>query len=238
MTSRPPSPEPMAGDPFATPLRFERVVFFSDAVFAIAVTLLVIDLRPADGSYARALEAYLNNPTPFIAIAIGFLVVGSYWMSHRAIFALLHATNGPTIWANLVFLFWVAIQPFFTAALAEPEPTQTSVVAYATCQVLAGISQLALWWIAIRSPGLTTPRATPRLVRYVTFQLARAPLAFGISIPITLLGGQAIGPTLGMASWGLVVAIGLVLRLPFRDVARGPDSPIVQRAVPSSAGGR
>jgi len=108
-----------------------RLITFSDSVFAIAATLLVVDLRPpATGAagYEPALLDYLTQPGPFIATAIGFLVVGSYWSSHRRTFTLIAETNGPLVWANLFFLFWVAIQPFLTAALAEHDPNRTSVL--------------------------------------------------------------------------------------------------------------
>lgn len=203
----------------ATPrgIRFERVVFFSDAVFAIAATLLFIDLRPPvapAAGYEAALTAFLSRPAPFIAIAIGFFVVGSYWVSHRGIFALLRTTDGPIVWANLLFLFWIAIQPFFTAALAEHDPTVTSVVAYASCQVLAGLSQLGLWAAALRDRDLLTPAATPRRIRYVTIQLIRAPLAFALSIPIAV----ALGPTTATLSWGLIIVVAVVIHRAFGDL--------------------
>lgn len=195
-------------------LSFDRVVFFSDAVFAIAITLLVIDLRPPDapsGDYEGALQAYFAHPSPFIATAIGFLVVGSYWMSHRGIFALLDRTDGLLIWANLVFLFWVAIQPFFTAALAEHDPNRTSVIAYAACQVLAGLAQLGLWACAVWR-GLLVPNASADKVRYVTVQLLRAPAVFAASIGVALLAG----PVASEASWGGILVLALIIQRLFR----------------------
>ncbi len=149
-----------------------------------------------------------------MAIAIGFLVVGSYWMSHRGIFALLCGVDPLVVWANLVFLFWVAIQPFFTAALAEHDPNVVSVVAYAACQVFAGIAQLGLWAAVLHNRTLMVPGVEQRRVRYVTIQLLRAPAAFLISIPITLVAG----PVAGMVSWGLLVAFAVVIHRVFRDV--------------------
>jgi uncharacterized membrane protein len=196
-------------------LSFDRVVFFSDAVFAIAITLLVIDLRPPNVPGAddeAALQAFFREASPFIAAAIGFLVVGSYWTSHRGIFALLGKTDGLVIWTNPFFLFWVAIQPLFTAALAEHDPNRTSVVAYAACQVFAGLAQLGLWASAMRR-GVLIPTATPRKVRYVAVQLLRAPIVFAISIPVTLLGG----PIAGMASWSGIMVAAIAIQLVFRS---------------------
>ncbi len=209
--------DPEASSRLASEMRFERLIFFSDAVFAIAATLLVIDLRPpaeTAAGYEADLAAFLGQPGPFIAIAIGFFVVGSYWVSHRGIFALLRSADAVVVWANLFFLFWIAIQPFFTAALAEHAPTVTSVIAYAGCQVVAGLAQLGLWAAALRNRDLLTPAATPRRIRYVTIQLTRAPLAFGLSIPIAVL----LGPTAATISWGVIVLIAVVVYRAFGDL--------------------
>jgi TMEM175 potassium channel family protein len=200
-------------------LSFDRVVFFSDAVFAFAITLLLIDLRPPNvpaPEFEAALRAFFGQPGPFVATAIGFLVVGSYWMSHRGVFALIGRTDGLVVWANLIFLFWVAIQPFFTAALAEHDPNTTSVVAYASCQVFAGLAQLALWGSAA-GRGLLAPWTSAAQKRYVTVQLLRAPIVFGASIPVTLLAG----PSAGMASWAGVLLLALVIRGAFRATPGG-----------------
>lgn len=203
--------------------RLQRLIGFSDAVFGFAITLLAVDLQPPDvpsAGYEVALRAYLLQPAPFIATAIGFVVVGSYWMSHRSIFSVIHRSDGGLAWANTAFLFWIVVQPFFTAALAEYDPNPTSVIAYAVCQVMAGLALLALWAVALRGHGLLTPNVERRKIRYVTLQLCRAPAAFAISIPITLL----LGPNLGMASWGLIVGAALVISQVFRDLPHDPDA--------------
>jgi uncharacterized membrane protein len=196
---------------------YQRLITFSDAVFAIAATLLVIDLRPpavSSNVYEGALRAYLSDPGPFIATTIGFIVVGSYWSSHRRIFGLIRDTNGAVVWANLVFLFFVAIQPFLTAALAEHDPNQTSVLLYTFGQIATGAGQILIWLVALRHRDLLTDRATPRRIQYVDAQVVRSPVTFALSIPITLTAG----PTAGMASWGLLVLVALGIGRLFRDL--------------------
>lgn len=214
---------PANAEPVAEPahdgpsLPYQRLIMFSDAVFAIAATLLVIDLRPPAVSsdvYEAALRDYLSQPGPFVATAIGFLVVGSFWSSHRRIFALLREANGSIVWANLAFLFFVAVQPFLTAALAEHAANPTSVLLYATGQIATCAAEGAVWIVARRHPELLTARATPRRIRYVDIQLLRAPATFGLSIPITLV----LGPTAGVASWGLLVALAVLISRAFQDL--------------------
>jgi len=206
------------GDPA---MGLARLITFSDAVFAIAATLLVIDLRPpqtASSDYEAALQAYLGQPGPFIATAIGFLVVGSFWASHRRIFALVRGSSGGLVWANLLFLFGVAIQPFLTAALAEHDPNRTSVLLYTFGQIGTCAGQLTVWIVLLRHRTLLAERATPRRITYVSLQLMRAPLTFLLSIPVTLM----VGPGLGMLSWAVMVALAVVVTRPFRDLEHDP----------------
>jgi uncharacterized membrane protein len=210
--------------PIDVPLSLQRLITFSDAVFAIAATLLVIDLRPPQtpsADYEVALQAYLRQPGPFIATAIGFLVVGSFWASHRRVFSLVRDTSGGLVWANLLFLFGVAIQPFLTAALAEHDPNRTSVLLYTVGQVATCAAQLAVWIVLLRHRGLLTDAATPRRVAYVSLQLLRAPMVFLLSIPVTL----SFGPGAGMLSWGLMVVLAIAVTSFFPDLRREPSPP-------------
>ena len=215
----------------------QRLITFSDAVFAIAATLLVIDLRPPQTSsdvYEAALQHYLTQPGPFIATTIGFLVVGSFWASHRRVFTLVRDTSGGLVWANLLFLFGVAIQPFLTAALAEHDPNRTSVLLYSIGQVGTCLAQLTMWVVLVRHRELLTDRATPRRIQYVTLQLFRAPLTFGLSIPVTLI----VGPIAGMASWALMGILAVVTTGMFRDVNPEPQGITAQAASTSPAEAR
>lgn len=214
------------------PIGLHRLINFSDAVFAIAATLLVIDLRPPQtGSdvYEAALQDYLSRPGPFIATTIGFLVVGSFWSSHRQVIGLAKATSGGLVWANLLFLFGVAIQPFLTAALAEHDPNRTSVVLYAGGQIGTGLAQFLLWRVMLRNQELLTDQATPQRIRFVTLRLLISPSAFGLSIPVALLAG----PSLAMASWGVIVVLAVLLTSQF--VEPRPRTVRRQAGVPRSA---
>ena len=206
-----------------TSLRFERAIFFSDAVMAIAITLLLVDVRPpetGDATYEAALLAMLRQPAPFIAVAIGFFVLGSYWMSHRSVFTLLMGTSRGVLWANLLFLFGVAIQPFFTAALAAHAPNAVSVTAYAACQVFTGLALWLVWLMALRRPDLLAASVTPRRRRFIHVQLVRGPIVFALSIPVVTL----ISPVAGMLTWAVAIPIAIVAARLFPDLTRDPDS--------------
>jgi uncharacterized membrane protein len=220
-------PEPAVAEhpDWRTSLRFERVVFFSDAVMAIAITLLLVDIRPPqtdDAGYEAALLAMLRHPEPFIAVAIGFYVLGSYWMSHRAIFALLVRSSSGVLWANLLFLFGVAIQPFFTMALAAHVPNAVSVAAYAACQVFTGLALWSVWLLALRRSELLAPSVTARRRRFIHLQLVRGPIIFGLSIAVATL----VSPSAGMVAWAAAIPVAIVTARLFPDLGKDPDATV------------
>lgn len=103
--------------------RLERLVFFSDAVFAIAITLLVIEihvpsLEPGTSSAAAARELVHLLPS-FVAFIISFFVIGRFWIGHHTLFSHVRRFDTRLIWPNLCFLFWIAAMPFATAFLGR-----------------------------------------------------------------------------------------------------------------------
>ncbi len=113
----------MPSEPEAANTGLERLLFFSDAVFAIAITLLALDLRlPAQGGALNdsALALALLAAWPkYLSFAVSFLVVGLFWSGHHRRFSRLQGFDRRLIWLNLLLLMGVAFIPFPTAVLSE-----------------------------------------------------------------------------------------------------------------------
>jgi len=113
-------PHPDHHDLFENRKQFqlERLILFSDAVFAIAITLLVIEIKvpelPDDTpNRLHALKEALAEKFPeFFGLVLSFAVIGQFWNNHHRLFGNISNYNGGLIWLNLLMLFWIILVPF------------------------------------------------------------------------------------------------------------------------------
>jgi uncharacterized membrane protein len=187
-------------------LEYDRVLFFSDAVFAIAITLLVVDLRVPD-VVANAAEEIANSKDKILSFTISFLVIGLFWMGHHRLFRYITALDRRVIFLNLLFLGTIAFLPYPTALLFAGNTHEPAApVFYASCVAGAGLLELAIWLYASRSKGLV-PASVPLAVRrYELAQLLPTPVVFLLSIPVAF-----IAPGVAPFTWILLVPIGRIL---------------------------
>ena len=135
----------------------ERLVFFSDAVFAIVITLLVIEIeRPElhDGAtnvdWINGLLALIPS---FAGFLVSFLVIGAFWISHHALFLLVDRYDERLLWPNLVLLLSIAFLPFTTSLLSTGSLSSAPFAFYAGSLLVAGLAKARLVRIAL-SPDL------------------------------------------------------------------------------------
>src|SRR6202034_3224081 len=86
-----------------------RIEAFSDGVFAIIITITVLDLKIPHDGHLGALRPVLSE---FLSYALSFTYVGIYWTNHHHMFQATHRVNGAVLWANLLLLFWLSLSPF------------------------------------------------------------------------------------------------------------------------------
>lgn len=146
-------------------LALERLVFFSDAVFAIAITLLALEIRlPASeaiASDAQLLDALLGAWHRYLAFAISFLVIGSFWVAHHRKFRYIQRYDSGLVTLNLLMLMVIAFLPFPSAVLSD-YGNRTATIFYALTMTLAGLLFVALWWHATWNNRLVDSRLDAR----------------------------------------------------------------------------
>lgn len=123
----------------------ERLIFFSDGVFAIAITILVIELHPPqgwDGSWMGLLHSLLGKVLCYV---ISFSALACFWTAHRFVFRHVQKFSEPASWLNLLFLLSLALVPFANAMLLEHVTQPVAVQAYIGLIMISGTILAILW---------------------------------------------------------------------------------------------
>ena len=180
----------------ADQLAFERMLFFSDAVFAIAITLLVIEIKVPvlpHGATDRELGFALAGLIPrFVGFIISFFLVGQTWVEHHRIGRQLQRYERGLLWSNLWMLFFVAAMPFATALLSEYPWSRVTVTVYALIFTGLGLAKASLWRGALRhrlvDVNSAEAQSISRRVWATPLTAATVGVLGGIGVPFTMLG--------------------------------------------------
>jgi uncharacterized membrane protein len=161
----------------------ERLLTFTDGVFAIIITILVLEMKVPDLASAKPLSDALVEIRPtFVAFVISFLLVGMYWVGHRSSFAQVRYIDRNTIWLNLLFLLPVAMVPFAAALLGEYQSEPTALHLYGLVLITATLLRLALDSYIYRHPGLLWQQSSKRVRHLVTIVAAAPLVAYAIAM--------------------------------------------------------
>ncbi len=198
--------EPLVGN---ETLALERIVFFSDAVMAIAITLLAIDLRVPDvsGTSDQAFLQMLAELAPrYFSFVISFGVISIYWIAHHRMFRFIVRWDGGLLGLNLLFLFFVVQLPLLASIQGSYGNLSAATAVYAIGLALMGFSSAALWLYSIRH-RLVSSAVTPDFGRYVSTRAVAVAIVFLVSIPLAF-----VSPALAELSWLTVSFAVLFLR--------------------------
>jgi len=167
--------------------QLERLILFSDAVFAIAITLLVIEIKVPEIEIHEkivketALLQKLAELIPkFIGFLISFLIIGQYWIVHHRMFSFVTNYTDRLIWLNLLFLFATALMPFSTGFYSEYvlKGPVSPVIFYTFNIVLLGFANFFMWRYISNPKRNLTENLTPALARYFSLRALTVPFIF------------------------------------------------------------
>jgi uncharacterized membrane protein len=131
-----------------------RLEAFSDAVIAILMTIMVLELRVPHGTPQAAHLAGLEDRVPiFLAYVLSFVNLGIYWNNHHHMLVAVERVNGKILWANLHLLFWLSLFPFTTGWMGENHFAATPTSAYGVVSLLAAIAYYILQTTIVASQG-------------------------------------------------------------------------------------
>ena len=165
--------------------QLERLILFSDAVFAIAITLLVIEIKIPELSREEATDSHLLHKLAelipkFVGFLVSFLLIGQYWMVHHRMFGFVINFNQRLLWLNILFLLAIALMPFSTGFYSEyaAMPVLTPVLFY-TCNIaMLGIVNFFMWRYLGKPRHGLTENLSPQLARYSSLRAITVPVIF------------------------------------------------------------
>jgi uncharacterized membrane protein len=163
-----------------------RLVFFSDAVFAIAITLLVLEIdvpRTVESDLSRALGDLWPQ---FLSFALSFVVIGLFWVGHHRLFRYIVRFDDRLLWLNLALLLCIAFLPFPTALVGEHEGNRVAVVFYACSMAVTGAASASVWRYASHRRRLLEHTVDERQIRYLFHRALVVPTAFLTSVAVAL----------------------------------------------------
>jgi uncharacterized membrane protein len=179
----------------------DRIVNFSDAIFAIAITILVLDIRLPDNLSPTELPVQVLGLGPnYLSYLISFLVLAVYWQAHHRVFKPITGYDGTLVWLNILFLMAVAFLPFPTSLLGEYGREQVSVVIYAANAAVASLLLVTISWYATSGHRLVAPDL-------VDDEAERKQRAQGLAVPVVFvlsIGISFFSPRAAMYSWLLL----------------------------------
>ncbi|GIW07095.1 MAG: hypothetical protein KatS3mg060_1900 [Dehalococcoidia bacterium] len=178
-----------------------RLLAFSDGVFAIAITLLALNINiPSlsdNAGTATQIQSILGLREPVMVYVQSFIIVGNYWVGHHRMFQLIRAWDMPLVWLNLLFLMLVAFIPVPSAVMIEHASALPAIIFFLSTAILTGLLDLAIWLYAVKQRLLRRP-VSRRVVRYMTTRSALPVVLFALGIAAAFVSTQLV--------WVIVIA--------------------------------
>jgi len=170
-------------------LSFERVVFFSDAVFAIVITLLVLELKIphlTEHSETALRQALVELFPRVIGFVVSFLIIGLMWIEHHRIFRYIEYYDGGLLWRNLLLLLCVSFVPFPTALFSENFWSRTAFILYTASFGGVATAKLLIWRHAAKM-NLLKKDVSPALERRIARRSLAVPIACLVAIALAFI---------------------------------------------------
>ncbi len=221
----------------------DRLEIFSDAVIAIAITLLVLDIKVPDSKDGRLVHDLLHQWPSYLAFVLSFAVIGIMWVSHHSMFERIHRVDRTLLFMNLWLLLGIAFLPFPTALLAEyatqgGSNSHAAAAIYSGTMALIGLAFLSIWIHLASHPALLSGHANKASLRRSINLSLVSPVVYGLSIGLAFVSAEAcfvvyalaaLYFALGPSSKALSRRLERELEVPAAAPPPGPDSPEADR---------
>jgi uncharacterized membrane protein len=181
--------------------RFEA---FSDGVFAVIITIMVLELKVPHG---ERLEALVPLIPVFLTYALSYVNLGIYWNNHHHMVHMVTHVTGPMLWANLHLLFWLSLFPFMTGWMGENHYAAMPTALYGFVLLMGSIAYFILQQLIIASQG---PDSVLKKAVGSDWKGKLSPVCYAIAIPMAFAW-----PAVSLA---LYVFVALIWFIPDRRI--------------------
>ncbi|HEX9340525.1 MAG TPA: TMEM175 family protein [Thermoplasmata archaeon] len=168
-----------------------RLLTLADGIFAIAMTLLVLDLRLPDGSNADLATQLVGLRSAFLTFVISFVVLGVFWFAHHQTFHFLVRVNRTLVWLSIGFFLGVALIPFVASVLGAHPDDPIALTLYDGAIGLLTVLGYVTWWYMTGDRGLVVEGMDPGLVRKVQHWIAVGPVIALVAIALAFVSPPA-----------------------------------------------
>jgi uncharacterized membrane protein len=185
-----------------------RLEAFSDAVIAIIITIMVLELKVPHGDVS--FNALLNLWPVFLSYAVSFLMLGIYWGNHHHLVHTIKEVRGGILWANLHLLFWLSLLPFATAWMGENHFAKNTVATYALLSDICGVAYYILLMVIkdCNRDNTALLEVLRKQSRKGTLSCIIYTVAFGVAFYNAAIAGA------------LIILVGLMWLIPDRNIER------------------
>jgi uncharacterized membrane protein len=171
-----------------------RIEMFSDGVFAIAITLLVLEIQPPEDTSRLAHELRELWPS-YVAYVVSFLLIGLVWANHHTMFEHIVRADRWLLFLNVLLLLDVAFLPFPTAVMAHAFQNgageKVAVVFYGTTLVVGGVFFNAIWQYARWNHRLLGPHISAEEARAIGQRFLLGPILYGVGTALGAFSAEA-----------------------------------------------
>jgi uncharacterized membrane protein len=178
---------PLATEPDFV-LHTHRIEALADGVFAIVMTLLILEIEvpdlPRETGSADLTGALLVLWPKFLSYVISFVTLGVYWVAHHLHFHTIKRADRVLLWINILFLMAIGLVPFSTALLGEYYRVPAAVAAYGANMMAVGLILHSHWWYATRNRRLVNPDIEERFVRSVSHVILLGPAVYLVAMAL------------------------------------------------------
>jgi uncharacterized membrane protein len=206
----------------------DRLEIFSDAVIAIAITLLVLDIKVPTAKTGQLVHDLGQIWPSYVAYALSFAVIGIMWVSHHSMFERIQHVDRGLLFYNLWLLLGIGFLPFPTALLAEyarqgGSNSHAAAAVYSATMMFIGFAFLAIWLHLAHRPYLLGEQASSASLRRSIHLSMVSPIVYGASIGLAFISAEACFVVYGLTAF--YFACGPSSRALSRLLERSTDAP-------------